>query len=243
MKWALGALYGGGADTTVSSLSSFILAMMIYPDVQRRAQEEIDRVVGSHRLPQFEDLPNLPFVDAVAIEAIRWFPVVPMGVAHWVDGDMEYRGFYIPKGTIIAPSVWWFLHDPEVYKEPELFDPSRYLEPRNEPHPEEYAFGFGRRICPGRYLAESNLFLSVAQLLATFKIEKPLDERGVPIEPAVISTAGLLDHPQDFLYKISPRSLEHENLIRTSNDSYKTEMGDSIKLKEKSYIETVLAGK
>jgi cytochrome P450 len=241
MKWALGALYGGGADTIVSSLASFILAMMKFPHVQQRAQQEIDQVIGPDRLPQFEDLEKLPYVDAVAKEAIRWFPVGPLGVAHLTDSDLEYRGYHIPKGTIIVPSVWWFLHDPQVYHDPESFDPTRFLTPRDEPHPENHAFGFGRRICPGRYLAESNLFLSIAQLLATFDIEKDLDKNGIPIEPVAKSVTGLIDHPQPFSYRISPRSPKHEELIRNACLKYGTAVGDSHKLKEKQYIESVLA--
>ncbi|MBE3048371.1 cytochrome P450 [Candidatus Bathyarchaeota archaeon] len=70
----------------------------------------------------------------------------------------------IPKGAHILPAAWWYLHDPEVHANPETFDPERFLGSAPEPDPMLSAFGFGRRICPGRYLADNNLFLNVSQV-------------------------------------------------------------------------------
>ena len=69
----------GGADTTVSAIYSFFLAMTLFPHVLKRAQEEIDSVIGSDRLPAFEDRPNLPYVEALVKEVFRWNPVAPLG--------------------------------------------------------------------------------------------------------------------------------------------------------------------
>ena len=80
--------------------------MSLYPEVQKKAQEELDRVVGRTRLPDFDDYDNLIYVRAIMLESLRWMPVVPMGVPHKVTRDDEYRGFFIPKGTtIIAVSA------------------------------------------------------------------------------------------------------------------------------------------
>ena len=79
--------------------------MSLYPDVQRKAQEELDRVVGPNRLPNFDDYDNLVYIRAIALESARWIPVLPMGVPHAVMRDDEYKGFHIPKNsTIIAVS-------------------------------------------------------------------------------------------------------------------------------------------
>ena len=64
---------------TATALSNFALAMTLYPEVQRRAQAELDAVVGPHRLPNFSDQPSLPYVDAIVKETLRWNPVVPLG--------------------------------------------------------------------------------------------------------------------------------------------------------------------
>jgi cytochrome P450 len=76
----IGAMaYLAGADTTASTIMSFFLAMLVYPEVQSKAQAEIDRVIGRERLPEMEDLESLPYVSAVVAESLRWLPVVPMG--------------------------------------------------------------------------------------------------------------------------------------------------------------------
>ncbi|KAK8927190.1 hypothetical protein H634G_01854 [Metarhizium anisopliae BRIP 53293] len=216
IKWSAGILYAAGSDTTVSSLFSVILALVKFPKVQRRAQNEIDGLTGSDRLPQFEDRSNLPYVSGVVKEALRWFPVTPMGLAHAASEDIMLKGYLVPKGAIILPAVWWLLHDPQVYANPESFDPARYLPPRDEPDPAKVAFGFGRRICPGRYLADAAIFLTVAQILAVFNVSKALDDEGKEIEPVVTSGLGLIDHPALFPYKITPRSEKHASLIRNN---------------------------
>ena len=221
IKYTAANLYAAGSDTTASSLSSLILAMLKFPHVQRKAQEEIDNLTGSIRLPCFEDRENLPYLEGVVKEALRWFPVTPMGVVHVMDEDVTIKGYLIPKGAILLPAIRWFLHDPQVYMEPEAFDPSRYLPPRNEPDPTEAAFGFGRRICAGRHLADSSLFITIAQLLATFHVSKALDDEGREIEP------GVVDHPVEFPYRIAPRSPKHVSLIGKIKSEYPCEKGDS----------------
>jgi cytochrome P450 len=79
IKDSTSTVYLGGADTTVSSVISFFLAMLVYPDVQRKAQAEIDQVLGKDRLPEIDDAPHLPYVQAVVNECLRWLPVTPIG--------------------------------------------------------------------------------------------------------------------------------------------------------------------
>jgi cytochrome P450 len=79
IKDSTATVYLGGSDTTVSAVISFFLAMLVYPDVQRKAQAEIDRVVGKDRLPEMDDESRLPYVQAVVNECLRWLPVTPLG--------------------------------------------------------------------------------------------------------------------------------------------------------------------
>jgi fumagillin biosynthesis cytochrome P450 monooxygenase len=79
IKHATATLYLGGSDTTVASAVDFFLAMLVYPDVQRKAQVEIDRVVGKDRLPEMNDAPQLPYVQGVVNECLRWLPATPVG--------------------------------------------------------------------------------------------------------------------------------------------------------------------
>lgn len=213
IKWSAASLYTGGADTSVSTMTSFFLAMSMSPEVQRKAQEEIDRVVGSSRLPTFSDRENLPYVDAIVKEALRWHPIAPMGLPHMADQDDTCNGYFIPKGSLIVPSIWWFTHDPETYHDPMTFKPERYLAPFNEPTPWDVVWGFGRRVCPGRMVADSNIYLVFAQTLAVFDIKKAVDERGAEIEPEIKFKAGIISHPVPPKCRITPRSKVHEKLI------------------------------
>ena len=83
--------------------------MIMFPDVQRKAQEEIDRVIGPSRLPTIEDKDKLPYVNAVIFETMRWNPVIPLGLAHCNVKDDVYRGMRIPKNTTILANVWWVI--------------------------------------------------------------------------------------------------------------------------------------
>lgn len=106
-KWSALSLYLGGADTTVAALMSFFLAMTLYPEVQKKAHEELDRVTGGNRLPVSKDKPNLPYIEACMKEASRWHPVAPMCVAHMTYQEQTVRGYRIPKGSILMPNVWY----------------------------------------------------------------------------------------------------------------------------------------
>ena len=80
--------------------------MAMYPEVQKKAQEELDRVVGSARLPEFEDRESLPYLNALIKELFRWHPITPIAVPHRTVADDIYNGYFIPAKTIIAVNVW-----------------------------------------------------------------------------------------------------------------------------------------
>jgi cytochrome P450 len=106
-KWSASSMYLGGADTTVSSLMTFFLAMMMFPDVQKKAQEELDRVIGGGRLPTSADKGTLPYIDAIVKETHRWHPVLPMGLPHSTTQDDVINGYRIPEGSILLPNTWY----------------------------------------------------------------------------------------------------------------------------------------
>ncbi|KAI0002705.1 cytochrome P450 oxidoreductase OrdA-like protein [Xylariaceae sp. FL0662B] len=225
LKWSAASLYAGGSDTSVSTLNTFFLAMLVHPEVQRKAQEEIDRVVGSDRLPNFDDRENLPYVDAIAREAFRWHPVAPMGIPHLTSADNIYGGYLIPKGAVVLQNIWWFTHDPAVYHDPSSFNPSRHLGPDPCPDPRNYVFGFGRRACPGKLLADSSVWLTIARSLAVFDITKGRDENGKEIEPEVRFKPGAVSYPVPFKATVRPRSSAHEALIRQAETLHPWEKG------------------
>lgn len=211
--WSAASLYGAAADTTVITLTTFTLAMLKFPEVQKKAQEELDRVIGEGALPNLDDRDRLPYINAVVKEATRWWVVSPMGFPHTATEEFLYEGHRIPKGAIIMPAVYWFLHDPSVYANPDVFDPDRFLSPRNEPDPTTEAFGFGRRICPGRFFADQGLFLNIAMTLACFNIKRPIGEDGKEVEVDVQPKPGVLTYPTEFGFNVVPRSDKHKQLI------------------------------
>ncbi|KAI7227304.1 putative cytochrome P450 [Hortaea werneckii] len=180
IKWTAASLYTGGADTSVSTLEAFFLAMSLYPSVQRKAQAELDTVLGSQptRPPTTADRPRLPYLNALVEEAQRWHPITPMGLPHTTSSDLlvggkqQHEGYLIPAGAIILPAIWWMTRDPVTYHSPEEFKPERFLPPYHEPLATEVTFGFGRRVCPGKVLADSTLFGTFAAVLMCFDIEK-----------------------------------------------------------------------
>ena len=193
--------------------------MMVFPEVQKRAQEEIDRVIGQQRLPTAADREKLPYVDAIVKEVLRWHPVAPMGLPHTSTEEDLCEGYLLPKGGMIFANVWHFTHDPNVYHDPMSFKPERFLSVAGseaEPDPDKYVFGFGRRICPGRVLADNTLYLSIAQSLAVFSISKPVDSKtGKKLEPVVAFEPGVISKPAAYQCNIEPRSSQHEALVRS----------------------------
>lgn len=93
----------------LSAISYFFLAMLLFPQVQERAQQEIERVVGADRLPTFEDLQAIPYIKAMLFETLRWQPTIPLGLPHRSMEDDEYNGYFIPRGTDLYP-VWHNSH-------------------------------------------------------------------------------------------------------------------------------------
>ncbi|KAK1220350.1 hypothetical protein PQX77_016886 [Marasmius sp. AFHP31] len=215
------SMYAAGTHSSRTALLSFILAMTLFPETQRRAQNEIDRVVGQGRLPEFRDRESLVYVEAVLREVQRWQPVAHAAMPHYIHVEDEYRGYRIPKNSTVMGNPWAILHDEEMYPDPHAFKPERWIKD-GKINPEirdiTSAFGFGRRICPGRHLAMSMIYISAASILATFDISKAVDENGLEIEPRVEYTSTITNIPLPFNCTIKPRSEMHVKLIMDTHD-------------------------
>ncbi|KAG2120450.1 cytochrome P450 [Suillus discolor] len=212
VKWSALSLYGGGSDTTVSAIYALFLAMTLFPDVQKKAQAEIDAVVGPDRLPSFADRASLPYIEALAKEVLRWNSLpsgIPMsGFVHRVTEDDIHDGYYIPKGSLIIPNQWFMLNNPETYANPSQFNPERFLandgkKPETEP----------RTICFSLLLAEASVWISAAMSLAVFDISKVV-ENGVEITPEVDPSSVTISHPKPFKCSIKARSAKAIALIQ-----------------------------
>ncbi|KAJ3532238.1 hypothetical protein NMY22_g7821 [Coprinellus aureogranulatus] len=218
---AAASLYSGGAETTVSSLDSYFLAMTLHPHVQRKAQSILDAYMHSvpseQSFPNLSDRPNLPYIEALVYEILRWNPSVPLGLPHVATQDDVYRGYEIRKHTVVWANIWSILHDEEVYPDPFEFRPERYLDDEGNIATDSKqvivvrtAFGFGRRICPGLYLAENSLFLAISMLLHAFNVSEHEDG------PPNVEYSGFISHPRPFKCRILPRSDNIAELIRQS---------------------------
>ena len=213
-----GTLLEAGSDTTSSTLYAFVQAMLIYPEVQQKAFEEIERVVGGDRLPNMDDDQDLPYIRACMKESLRWMPTTILGaVPHAVTEDDWYNGHLIPKDAGVMNNVWAINMDPERHPDPRTFNPERYVHDTqtladaaanpDASKRDQFTFGAGRRICPGIHVAERSLFLGISRILWAFKIEPARDAAGKPIIPDHNKlTQGFVCMPEPFKAKITPRS-------------------------------------
>lgn len=195
-----GVMYGAGSDTTSDAIATFIMTMVNHPEQQRLAQEEIDRVVGRDRLPTFEDQQDLVYVSALVKEVQRWRPVIAGGLAHATTKDDVYLGYFIPKGTTIIPNAWAIHHDPLVYPEPEKFKPERFIKDNQlvgvpQSDRGHFGFGYGRRICPGMYIAERSLYSELSAFhppSSSLLLDQPLTDATTFLPPTSVVFARLL---------------------------------------------------
>ncbi|CAM6086626.1 unnamed protein product [Calypogeia fissa] len=150
----LDMIVGGGDTSSVAALWA-LTELLKHPHVLRKVQEELDSVVGRHRLVQEEDLPKLLYVTAVMKETLRVHTPGPLIVRHLSTDDCEIEGFHIPAGTQVIVSPWCIHRDPAVWERPLEFDPDRFLNSTTDFKGQNFEFlpfGAGRRMCPGMNL-------------------------------------------------------------------------------------------
>lgn len=215
IKGAAATLYVAGAETSAVVLLTLVLTMTLYPEILQKVQQEIDAVVGIERLPEFRDRKKLRYLECVLLEVYRWGPPTHLGVPHSLTQDDNYKGYFLPKGSTVISNIWAISRDPSIYPDPDAFRPERFEEMDAEKvkasHPKTYVFGFGRRICPGRHLADMSFWLAAATILATLDIHKARD--GKNIEPTVSFITGMTRCPQEFVCSIRPRNQTVVELI------------------------------
>jgi len=206
IRFTLVSILGAGTDTNSSSFQSFFLAMALFPEVQRRAQAEVDAVCDARgpdrtHLPDFDDKDSMPYIDALMTEIFRWAVVTPVGFPHRATAPIEYNGWFIPQGTYLISNIRGICEDPELHPNPTEFRPERFLGPNPEANPRETMFGYGRRECPGINFATSFLFALIASTLRCFDISVIEGD-----EPKREFVGEILAHPKRFRCSIRPRS-------------------------------------
>jgi len=207
LKSSSATAFMAGVETTASTLVIFVLAMMLYPEVQERAWREIEAVVGTERLPNYEDRSSLPYVEAVLRETLRWHPVFPLGLPHYTSESDVYEGHHIPEGCVVLANLWAMSRDEDKYPNPTEFIPERFFDEDGELNDDSMslAFGFGRRVCVGKHFADASVWIAVVHLLFMFKFMKLVDEDGAEIEPTPRWSTGLISHPLELKSRVVPR--------------------------------------
>ena len=182
--WNLGGMVDVASHTSSVTLANLINYLAGNLKVQQIAYDELMRVVGPDRTPGFDDIKNLPYIHACVKEVLRLNPTPLWGIKHYADADVTYKDYVIPKGTVLLGNTSFIHYDPERYEEPFAFRPERYLHftkysseyaAQSDPYKRDhFAFGAGRRICPGARLAENSLNIALSNMLWAFEIRPPI---------------------------------------------------------------------
>ncbi|THH21693.1 hypothetical protein EUX98_g8294 [Antrodiella citrinella] len=206
------SLYAAGTETVATTMQVFILAMLIYPDVLVKAQEEMDHVIGSGRLPELYDRENLPYLNAIIKETYS------------CEGGTLL--FLLKCSIVILSSGLIFAsrgmsRDEGIYSDSEAFLPERFMNKEEALDPKSFVFGFGRRLCPGREFADTCIFMVLSNIVATMDILRAKDERGNEITPQAIFTDGLASRPARLDCVLKPRTQQARDLIllQDTNDT------------------------
>ncbi|KAK8936822.1 Cytochrome P450 81D1 [Platanthera zijinensis] len=169
MIWVLIA---AGTDTSAGTMEWALSLLLNHPESQKKARDEIDRIVGHGRLISDADLPQLPYLQNIIKETLRLFPAGPLLAPHFSSKDCTVQGYRIPKGTMLLINAHAMNRDPLLWKEPESFMPERFKEEEEDGGGAFMPFGKGRRSCPGQAMALHVVGLALGSLIQCFEWER-----------------------------------------------------------------------
>lgn len=194
-KYLLGGWKLNSFDSCIDSLH--ILAEKLH--------EEIDRVIGPNRIPAIKDRLDMPYLDAVVHEIQRFIDLLPSNLLHEATQDTVFRGYVIPKGTVVIPTLDSVLHDRQEFPEPEKFKPEHFLNENGKFKYSDHfkAFSAGKRVCVGEGLARMELFLLLAAILQHFNLKSLVDPKDIDLSPIAIGFGKI---PPRYKLCLIPRS-------------------------------------
>ncbi|XP_060207256.1 geraniol 8-hydroxylase-like [Lycium barbarum] len=166
----------GGTDTTSNSVEFAMAEIMNKPDVLRKLQQELKRVVGKDNIVEESHITQLPYFYAVMKEALRIHPVLPLLVPHCPSETGTVGGYTVPEGSRVFINVWAIHRDPSIWENPAEFQPERFLDDKWDYSGNDFnyfPFGSGRRICAGIAMAERMFMYSLASLVHSFDWKLP----------------------------------------------------------------------
>ncbi|KAM6965445.1 steroid 17-alpha-hydroxylase/17,20 lyase [Aplochiton taeniatus] len=201
----VGDIFGAGVETTTTVLKWAIAYLIHHPQVQQQIQEELDSKVGAGRTPQLSDRASLPYLEATIREVLRIRPVSPLLIPHVAMTDTSIGQFSVKKGSRVIINLWSLHHDTNEWKDPDLFDPGRFLNEERTglciPSPSYLPFGAGVRVCLGEALARMELFLFLSWILQRYTLSVPV---GQPM-PCLEGKFGVVLQPVKYKVKALPR--------------------------------------
>ncbi|KZT30010.1 cytochrome P450 [Neolentinus lepideus HHB14362 ss-1] len=220
LAYVVGSAFVAGTDTTAGTFMWFLMAVILYPETLRKAQAEIDGLpgLGPSRAPDLSHMNSLPYCVALTKELFRWMPAAPGGFPHLSDADDVYKGYFIKGKSMVIPNIWAMQHNERLFPEPLSFNPDRFMQDidgRDDLTQGHYGFGFGRRVCPGRYLGARTVWIGITRLIWGFNICPGVDSDGRLVVPVPDNcTSGITSKPLPFSYSLVPRSDVHAETIR-----------------------------
>ena len=162
-----------GTDTVAILLEWILARMVLHPEIQLKAQAEIENIVGSSRVVSDSDIPNLPYLQAIVKECLRVHPPGPLlSWARLAIHDVHVGDHFVPAGTTAMVNMWAITHDEKVWSDPEMFKPERFIDEDVSVMGSNLKlapFGSGRRVCPGKAMGLASVHLWLAMLLQSFK--------------------------------------------------------------------------
>ncbi|CAG7821290.1 unnamed protein product [Allacma fusca] len=195
-------LFQAGAETTSTTLTWLFLYMSVFPEHQKKLQEEIDEVLESKQ-PTLQDRYRMPYTEAIILETLRLSSMVPLGLFHCAMEDVHWRSYFIPKNTIIIANLYSAHYNPDNWVKPEIFNPERFLNEEKTgiaKQPEGFvAFSTGKRVCLGETLARDELFLFTTAIFQQFDVTWDPD---LP-KPSLEKQLGAIIAPQNYNYQFT----------------------------------------
>uniref|UniRef100_T1JZT0 Cytochrome P450 n=1 Tax=Tetranychus urticae TaxID=32264 RepID=T1JZT0_TETUR len=172
--------YAAGADTTTLVLNHMMLYLITYPEYQQKIREEIKQTIGFERQPDYEDRTSMPFTMAFIYETLRIATITPLNLHRRSAQDTKVMNYFIPKDSIVIFNFWAVHRDPNLWNDPHLFKPERFLNDdgtKAVKSPNLIPFSGGKRVCPGANFAMTELFLYLVSILQNFQVSAPKGDK------------------------------------------------------------------